>query len=109
VQVLRKLHVPLDSTVDRLFCAKDGKDTDKTPRRRLVAAKFRILLLFGDQLGDFLTIPADEANLEGREKLFAAHQSLWGERWFQLPNPMYGSWQTAVGTTVPEKLNHLRQ
>ena len=109
VQVLRKLHVPLDSAVDRLFCSKDSKDSDKTTRRRLVAAKFRILLLFGDQLGDFLTIPADEANLEGREKLFAAHQSLWGERWFQLANPMYGSWEAAVGYTVPEKLKHLRQ
>jgi len=109
VQVLRKLHLPLDSPVERLFCAKSSKDIDKTPRRRLVAAKFRILLLFGDQLGDFLTIPADEANLEGREKLFLAHQSLWGERWFQLPNPMYGSWQAAVGYTVPEKLKHLRQ
>jgi len=109
VQVLRKLHVPLDSAVDRLFCAKDNNDTDKTPRRRLVAAKFRILLLFGDQLGDFLTIPGAEANLEGREKLFAAHQSLWGERWFQLPNPMYGSWQSAVGSTVPGKLKHLRE
>ena len=109
VQMLRKLHLPLDSAVDRLFCAKSSKDIDKTPRRRLVAAKFRILLLFGDQLGDFLTIPAEEANLEGREKLFLAHQSLWGERWFQLPNPMYGSWQTAVGYSVPEKLKHLRQ
>jgi acid phosphatase len=109
VQVLRKLHVPLDSAVDRLFCAKDSKDNDKTTRRRLVVAKFRILLLFGDQLGDFLRIPADEANLEGREKLFAAHRSLWGERWFQLPNPMYGSWAAAVGYTVPEKLKHLRQ
>jgi 5'-nucleotidase (lipoprotein e(P4) family) len=109
VQVLRKLHLPLDSAPDRLFCAKDSKEADKTSRRRLVATKFRILLLFGDQLGDFLTIPADEANLEGRERLFLAHQSLWGERWFQLANPMYGSWQAAVGYTVPEKLKHLRQ
>jgi acid phosphatase len=75
----------------------------------LVAAKFRILLLFGDQLGDFLTIPPGEANLAGREKLFVAHQSLWGERWFQLPNPMYGSWEGAVGFTVADKLKHLRQ
>jgi len=109
VQTLQKLHVPLDSPVERLFCAKDPKDSDKTPRRKLVAAKFRILLLFGDQLGDFLTIPANEATLEGRESLFQAHQSLWGERWFQLPNPMYGSWEAAVGFTVPEKLKHLRQ
>jgi acid phosphatase len=109
VQVLRKRQVPMDSPVERLFCAKDKQDTDKTPRRRLVATKYRILLLFGDQLGDFLTIPPEMANLEGREALFLAHQSLWGERWFQLPNPMYGSWEGAVGYAVPEKLKHLRQ
>lgn len=109
VQVLRKLGAPLDSAADRLFCAKDGKDKDKTPRRRFVAAKYRILLLFGDQLGDFLTIPPESANLAGRERLFLAHQSLWGGRWFQLPNPMYGSWEGAVGYTVPDKLKHLRQ
>src|SRR5215469_10946723 len=104
VQNLRKLGVPLDSSVDRLLCAKDSKDNDKGPRRRLVVAKYRILLLFGDQLGDFLSIPASEANLAGREKLYEAHQSLWGERWFQLPNPMYGSWEAALSYTVPEKL-----
>lgn len=109
VEVLRKLQAPLDSAVERLFCAKDSKDTDKGPRRRSVAAKFRIILLFGDQLGDFLSIPSDEASLAGREKLFVAHQSLWGERWFQLPNPMYGSWEAAVGYMVPDKLKHLRQ
>jgi 5'-nucleotidase (lipoprotein e(P4) family) len=109
VQVLRKLHVPLDSAVDRLFCARDSKDNDKTARRKMCAAKYRILLLFGDQLGDFVGIPADAANLEGRERLFLAHQGLWGERWFQLPNPTYGSWEGVVGYTLPEKLKHLRQ
>jgi 5'-nucleotidase (lipoprotein e(P4) family) len=109
VENLRKLGAPLDSPAERLFCAKDSKDNDKGPRRKLVAAKYRILLLFGDQMGDFLSIPASEANLAGREKLYAAHQSLWGERWFQLPNPMYGSWEAAVGYTLPEKLKHLRQ
>jgi 5'-nucleotidase (lipoprotein e(P4) family) len=109
VQVLRKLQVPLDSAPAVLFCSKNNKDTDKTARRKLVTAKFRVLLLFGDQLGDFLQIPASMANLEGREQLFLAHQSLWGERWFQLPNPTYGSWERAVGSTVDEKLKHLRQ
>jgi acid phosphatase len=109
VQVLRKLQVPLDSAPDALFCAKNNKDTDKTARRKGVTAKFRVLLLFGDQLGDFLQIPSSMANLEGREQLFVAHQSLWGERWFQLPNPTYGSWERAVGGTVDEKLKHLRQ
>ncbi|MGH9745632.1 MAG: 5'-nucleotidase, lipoprotein e(P4) family [Candidatus Acidiferrales bacterium] len=109
VQVLRKLHVPLDSAPERLFCAKDSKDSDKTARRKLCAAKYRILLMFGDQLGDFVGIPADSANLEGREKIYQAYEGMWGERWFQLPNPTYGSWEAAVGFTVPEKLKHLRQ
>ncbi len=109
VEVLRKLQIPLESAPDRLFCAKTNKETDKTARRKLVAEKFRILLLIGDQLGDFLQIPANMTDIDGREKLFLAHQSLWGERWIQLPNPTYGSWVRAVGSTVDEKLKHLRQ
>jgi 5'-nucleotidase (lipoprotein e(P4) family) len=109
VQQLRELKLPLDPVSDRLMCSKDSKESDKTGRRRMCATKFRILLQFGDQLGDFLQIPATSANLDGREKLFLAHQSMWGERWFQLPNPMYGSWESAVGYTVPDKLKHLRQ
>jgi acid phosphatase len=109
VRVLRTLNIPLDPAADRLLCAKDSKESDKTQRRRICATKFHILLQFGDQLGDFLQIPPASANLEGREKLFLAHQGLWGERWFQLPNPTYGSWEGAVGYTVPEKLSKLRK
>jgi acid phosphatase len=108
VQVLRNLQLPLDPVGDHLFCAKDSKESDKTERREKCAARFRILLLVGDQLGDFLKIPQNFATLEGREKLFEAHQNLWGERWFQLSNPMYGSWEGAVGYTVADKLRHLR-
>jgi 5'-nucleotidase (lipoprotein e(P4) family) len=109
VRLLRELQVPVEPASERLLCSKDSKESDKAGRRRLCAAKFRILLQFGDQLGDFLQIPATSADLGGREKLFLAHQSMWGERWFQLPNPMYGSWEGAVGYSVPEKLKHLRQ
>ncbi|MFI5098050.1 MAG: 5'-nucleotidase, lipoprotein e(P4) family [Candidatus Acidiferrales bacterium] len=109
VQLLRSLHVPFDPVSDRLLCAKDSKESDKTARRKISAAKFRILLQFGDQLGDFLQIPPASANLDGREKLFLAHQSMWGGRWFLLPNPTYGSWESAVGYSIPEKLKHLRQ
>jgi 5'-nucleotidase (lipoprotein e(P4) family) len=109
VQMLHDLQVPLDPGSDRLFCAKDSKESDKTERRRMCAAKFRILLLLGDQLGDFLQISPAAANLEGRERLFLAHQGLWGTRWFQLPNPTYGSWEGAVGYSLPEKLSKLRK
>ena len=112
VQLLRNLHLPLDPVGERLFC-DDGKNGDKTERRKKCVARFRILLLFGDQLSDFLQIPPDSANLEGREKLFEAYQGLWGERWFQLSNPMYGSghdsWEGVLGFTAAEKLKHLRK
>ena len=75
----------------------------------MLAAKYRIMLLVGDSLSDFLQIPPASANLEGREKLFAAHQNLWGDRWFQLPDPMYGGWETAAGPSLNEKLSHLRK
>ena len=109
VKLLRGLHVPAEPVADRLFCARDDNDTDKTARRAACAAKYRILLLFGDQLGDFLQIPSGSANLDGRQKLYEAHEALWGERWFQLPNPTYGSWEGAVGFTVEQKLSHLRK
>jgi 5'-nucleotidase (lipoprotein e(P4) family) len=109
VKVLRALHLPTEPIADRLFCSKDDNDTDKTERRAECAAKFRILLLFGDQLGDFLQILPDSTNLDGRQKLYEAHEELWGERWFQLPNPTYGSWEAAVGFTVEKKLAHLRK
>ena len=42
----------------------------------------RVLAYLGDQLGDF---PA-----EGEEP--GDGTSLWGSRWFMIPNPMYGDW-----------------
>jgi 5'-nucleotidase (lipoprotein e(P4) family) len=109
VKLLRALHLSTEPIADRLLCTRNGYDTDKTSRRAKFAAKYRILLLLGDQLGDFLQIPPEFANLEGREKLFEAHQDLWGKCWFQLPNPMYGSWEAAVGYSVNEKLSRLKK
>jgi acid phosphatase len=102
-------HVLAEPVADRLFCSRGDDDTDKTGRRAECAAKYRILLLLGDQLPDFLQIPPESANLDGRQKLYEAHKGLWGERWFQLANPMYGSWEGAVGYTVDRKLSHLRK
>ncbi|MGB6544113.1 MAG: HAD family acid phosphatase [Candidatus Acidiferrales bacterium] len=109
VQQLRKLKLPLATGADWMLCNDAGGGADKTPRRAEVARHYRIVLQFGDQLGDFLGIPKTSANLAGREKLFDDHQPMWGERWFQLPNPTYGSWEGALGYTVEAKLPHLRK
>lgn len=71
-----------------------GESGDKGPRRTAVAERFRILELLGDNLGDFLS-DAD-GSVEERDRLVAPYAGWWGERWFMLPNPQYGSWESAL-------------
>ena len=106
VDVLRKLGLPLDRPSERLFCKGPNDTSDKTPRRERCAKNFRILLMFGDQLGDFMLVP-DGTDLAGRQLLFKVHENMWGERWFQLPNPSYGDWYGATGATLADKIKNL--
>jgi acid phosphatase len=96
VRVLRALHVPLEP--GRLLCK--GEVSDKSPRRQSVARTHRILLLIGDDLGDFVSLPKDRLTVEGRAAAVIAYEDYWGERWFMLPNPMYGSWERALKSKV---------
>lgn len=69
--------------------------SNKTSRRAFIAANYRIVALVGDDLGDFTDpqeFAADRARLEPR----------FGNSWFVLPNPIYGSWTKAFDT-VDEK------
>ena len=68
--------------------------TEKGCRRRIVADHFRVLMQFGDQLGDFLDVLANTP--EGRTRAVAPYLDWVGVRWFVLPNPTYGSWQPAL-------------
>ena len=71
-------------------------ESEKEPRRQLVARDYRILLNVGDDLADFL--PAvRRATVAARERARCARRDWWGERWFLIPNPMYGSWQQVMG------------
>ena len=67
----------------------------KSHRRAYIAQKYRIVALVGDDLGDFV----DPRVYAGdRERL----GQRFGESWFLLPNPIYGSWTAPYGT-VEEK------
>ncbi|BBD81176.1 5'-nucleotidase, lipoprotein e(P4) family [Aerosticca soli] len=68
--------------------------TEKGCRRQLVSRKYRVLMQFGDQLGDFVTVLAN--NPAGRERAVAPYRDWIGTRWFVLPNPTYGSWEPAL-------------
>jgi 5'-nucleotidase (lipoprotein e(P4) family) len=104
VEILQKLNLPFSR--HRLFCKTEI--SDKSPRRARVAAAYRILLLIGDDFNDFLTVPQSQATVEGRRAIARAHDRYWGERWFMLPNPMYGSWERAAGYKAAEKMQGLK-
>jgi len=72
----------------------DWETSDKTPRRAAIAKRYRILLLVGDNLGDF--IGDVNQTIARRAAMAKPYDSYWGERWIMLPNPQYGSWQGAL-------------
>jgi 5'-nucleotidase (lipoprotein e(P4) family) len=73
-------------------CEQEG--SEKLCRRLWAGRNYRILMQFGDQLGDFAQISVNTPN--DRAALFERHRSWFGERWWMLPNPTYGSWEPAV-------------
>ena len=73
-------------------CEQNG--SEKNCRRRLAGQKYRVLMQFGDQIGDFVQVEANTR--EGRQALFDEYDDWFGERWWMLPNPTYGSWEPAL-------------
>lgn len=92
---LARFGFPLSDREDRLLTRGEfDLDGDKRERRRHVAERYRILLLVGDNFGDFLS--GVDVGLERRAEMAAEYASFWGRRWIVLPNPQYGSWEGAL-------------
>lgn len=90
---LRTLGV--DTTGDRVLSpGEHGWTTDKSARRAFVAEQHRVLMLVGDDLGDFVAI--SRLSLAEREALVDRYTDRWLERWVILPNASYGSWLRAL-------------
>lgn len=87
---------PMTEREDRLLTRgeKPEWDGEKVARRRHVGERYRILLLVGDNFGDFA--PGVEADVATRARLAADWKEFWGRRWIVLPNPQYGSWEGAL-------------
>ena len=90
---LEKAGFPLSE--DRETVLTRGESSDKGLRRAAVAEEFRILLLVGDNTGDF----ASDFSRQSTDRLAVLADQFgpyWGSRWIVLPNPMYGSWEAAL-------------
>ena len=86
---LRSLGIPADVALCRI-----NRVSDKNPRFEAVQQgttsaelpPLRVLLWVGDNIQDF---PLLMQNMRGAPATY----SLFGDRYFMLPNPMYGSWE----------------
>jgi acid phosphatase len=92
----------IPANAERVMMAAERPDWtgEKKVRRDLIAQSYRVIMLIGDDLGDFIpcvrstvvppcTEPATQAL---RKATTEAHSGYWGNGWYILPNPMHGSW-----------------
>lgn len=93
---LEKLGFPLKNGTDVLLTKNERQawTSAKVNRRKYLATNYRILMLFGDNLNDF--VPTDGLNVEERDQLIEEHRDRFGTQWFVLPNPVYGSWEEVL-------------
>lgn len=87
---------PVSETQDNIMTKGEqpGWTSSKIERRKLIEENYRVIMVFGDDLNDFL--PAKDISRKEREDLVNASKTHFGERWFILPNPVYGSWDQAL-------------
>ena len=78
---------------DHLMFKKEG-DKSKEGRRQEVLKHTNLVMLFGDNLVDFAEFSTkSEAD---RDKMFEQLKAEFGDKFIIFPNPMYGSWESAV-------------
>ena len=94
---LKDLELPLDEDRDVLMMkGESGWASDKTSRRALIAKDYRIIMIVGDQLSDFLSRQETALAPEERKMLAFKYRNMWGSKWFMITNPMYGGWEASI-------------
>ena len=108
---LKKLGLPLDLDRDVLLMKNEnGWTSDKVSRRQLISEDYRILLLIGDQLGDFIPLEEATVNIDSRKAISKKYKDMWGKKWFMITNPIYGRWEASIYNNVyPETEEELIQ
>ena len=99
---IREAGIPVEKEFISLSGEQPGWDREKLVRREVIARDYRVIMLIGDDLGDFVpcarkkvvdpcTAPGTRAS---RAAAIEEYDALWGAGWYILPNPMHGSWTT---------------
>ncbi|MBA3942809.1 MAG: acid phosphatase [Sphingopyxis sp.] len=74
----------------------DASGSSKDGRRATIASKYCVIILGGDQLGDF-SQQFNVRDLPAATRMALATgpaaSALWDKGWFLFPNPVYGPWE----------------
>lgn len=94
---MQALGFPMGGNVDAFLMQKDRPEWAsgaKGVRIAYIARDYRVLLLFGDNIGDF----SDKYNgsIADRQQTFETLKAHFGHDWMMLANPSYGSWESAA-------------
>ena len=92
----------IDVNPEHLMLSDEHPDWDreKLVRRELIAESYRVIMIIGDDLTDFVPCSRKKihtpcttgATHATRAEALQTYNDYWGNGWYILPNPMHGSW-----------------
>jgi 5'-nucleotidase (lipoprotein e(P4) family) len=94
---LQALGFPMGGNVETLLMQKDKPEwatSAKGVRFAYVAKDYRVLLLFGDNFGDFTD--KYSGGIAERDAALEQLKAHFGHDWMMFANPTYGSWESAA-------------
>lgn len=94
--------IPVSQDRVMLSYQQEGWNKEKKNRRDVIARDYRVIMLVGDDLGDFIPCSRSRAvapcgrgaTVASRAAAVKKFEKYWGNGWYILPNPMHGSWTT---------------
>lgn len=92
IRNLNNIGAPKADT-DHVLLLQPG-ERGKESRRQKVARSYNIVLLFGDNLGDFSGF--DYLSASDRVQAVERRREEFGKKLIVFPNPMYGDWESAI-------------
>lgn len=104
VDDLREIGIEVNAAQLSLSGQQSDWDREKLVRRKLIAESYRVIMLIGDDLSDFVPCARTKvmatcdtpATAESRNAAMQKYQHYWGNGWYILPNPMHGSWTSVL-------------
>lgn len=98
LSTLQKLNLPYADTEHVLLTTDDPS---KESRRQTVYESYKVVLLLGDNLNDFMQVFEDK-NITDRFAETDSVRNDWGKKFIVLPNAAYGAWEDALYNYDPD-------